>query len=193
MKTLLVNLYGAPCSGKSVKMLQLAIVGKMRRTFCEISAEVAKEYVVQHIPITREVQLQLTAEQFRRTRCFVGNVEVLVTDAPPFIGAFYAGYREMPDLADLEKTFAQYDADLRAAAHTVVNIYMWRNHAYEEAGRLETECEDQRLAKSMHAFVREKHAGQILLEARSTDSPDHLWERIMTAADDGEGPDSIWI
>jgi hypothetical protein len=52
MNTLLINLYGAPCSGKSVKMLQLAVVGKMRRVFCELSAEVAKEYVVQHIPIT---------------------------------------------------------------------------------------------------------------------------------------------
>src|SRR5580698_9817672 len=90
MKTLLVNLFGAPCSGKSVKMMQLAVVGKMRRVFCEISAEVAKEYVVQHIPITRAVQLELTAEQVRRLKCFVGNAEVVVTDAPVLIGAFYS-------------------------------------------------------------------------------------------------------
>jgi hypothetical protein len=192
MNTLLVNLYGAPCSGKSVKMMQLAVVGKMRRVFCELSAEVAKEYVVQHIPITRDIQLQLTAEQFRRTRCFVGHVEVLVTDAPPLIGAFYAGYREMPDLDALEQTFTQYDADLRAAAHKVIHVYMWRNHPYDEAGRLESECEDETISQRMWAFVREKHAGQTLLEARSTDSPDALWERIMAAADD-EGGASIVI
>jgi hypothetical protein len=184
MNTLLINLYGAPCSGKSVKMLQLAVVGKMRRVFCELSAEVAKEYVVQHIPITRDIQLQLTAEQFRRTRCFVGHVEVLVTDAPPLIGAFYAGYREMADVTALEKLFAQYDADLRAAAHQVINVYMWRNHPYDEAGRLESECEDHTLAQRMWAFVQQKHAGQKILEAHSTDSPEALWERILAAAKD---------
>ncbi len=159
MKTLLVNLYGAPCSGKSVKMMQLAVVGKLRRSFCEIATEVAKEYVVQHIPITREVQLQLTAEQMRRLRCFVGHVEVVVTDAPVLIGAFYARYREMENLADLESRFIAYDAEMRARAGRIVNVYMWRNHPYDEAGRLESECEDKTIADRMWAFVQREACG----------------------------------
>jgi hypothetical protein len=90
----------------------------------------------------------------------------------------------MADVTALEKLFAQYDADLRAAAHQVINVYMWRNHPYDEAGRLESECEDHTLAQRMWAFVQQKHAGQKILEAHSTDSPEALWERILAAAKD---------
>ena len=102
MKTLLVNLFGAPCSGKSVKMMQLAVVGKMRRYFCEMCAEVAKEYVVPGVPITRAVQMELTKEQRRRLLCFVGYAGVVVTDAPVLIGAFYGRHRVMEGLAEID-------------------------------------------------------------------------------------------
>src|SRR4051812_9037471 len=118
MKTLLINLYGAPCSGKSVKMMQLGVVGKLRRRFCEICAEVAKEYVVQKIPITGEVQWELTREQFRRLTCFVGNVEVLVTDAPPLIGAFYAGYHKLERAEEMAGEFDWFSRDLRGRAES---------------------------------------------------------------------------
>jgi len=183
MKTLLVNLYGAPCSGKSVKMMQLAVVGKLRRVFCEISAEVAKEYVVKKIPITREVQWNLTHEQARRLLCFVGHVEVLVTDAPPLIGAFYAHYRKLEGLDEIDREFGKLDAEVRSRAERVVNVYMWRDHPYDEAGRLESEHEDEEIAKRMWTFVRQRHAGQIIVEARSTEPPEVVWERVMQAAE----------
>ena len=63
-----------------------------------------------------------------------------------------------------------------------MNVYMWRDHAYEEAGRLESECEDEIIAKSMWAYVQEKCRGQIVIEGRSTESAEVIWERIMMAA-----------
>jgi hypothetical protein len=178
MKTLVVNLYGAPCSGKSVKMLQLGVVGKLRGAFCEICAEVAKEYVVQGIPITGEVQRALTREQTRRMLCFVGNVEVVVTDAPPLIGAFYAGYHCMEGAAEMVELFEGYRQKIAARADRVANVYMWRDHPYEPRGRIESEGEDAEIARQMWAFVRERYAEEALFEARSTDSPEALWERV---------------
>ncbi len=169
MKTLLVNLYGAPCSGKSVKMMQLAVVGKMRRAFCEVCPEVAKEYVVQHIEITGEIQWNLTREQLRRLHCFVGHVGVVVTDAPVMFGAFYAGYRGFENAGEMERVFAGLAGEVSAKAEAVVNVYLWRDHPYEEAGRLECEREDEEIARRMWAFVRAKHAGEVILEAKSTD------------------------
>ena len=182
MNTLLVHLYGAPCSGKSVKMMQLAVVGKLRRHYCEICAEVAKEYVVQKIPITREVQWNLTREQHRRLLCFTGKVEILITDAPVLIGGFYAHYRNLANLDEIDNEFALMDAEVRSRADRVVNVYMWRNHPYDESGRLENEAEDANIARLMWDYVKDRHEGQTIIEARSTDNPDDLFDRILKAA-----------
>ena len=182
MNTLLIHLYGAPCSGKSVKMMQLAVVGKLRRHFCEICAEVAKEYVVQKIPITREIQWNLTREQQRRLLCFVGNVEILITDAPVLIGGFYAHYRNLANLEEIDREFARMDAEVRAKAHRVVNVYMWRDHPYDESGRLECEAEDTEIANRMWEYVKTRHAGQTIIEARSTESPEDIFDRILSAS-----------
>jgi hypothetical protein len=180
--TLLINLFGAPCSGKSVKMMQLAIHAKLQRIFCEISAEVAKEYVVPQIPITRDVQLDLSTEQARRLNCFVGHAAVVITDAPIMIGAFYAQYRRLEHPGDLETLFPSLAQSVHARAHKIVNVYIWRNHPYDPAGRLEPECEDTAIAAAMLRFVQHHTKGQPLLEAQSTDPTDALWWRILAAA-----------
>jgi hypothetical protein len=186
MKTLLVNIYGAPCSGKSVKMMQLGAVGKLRGVYAEISAEVAKEYVVQHIPITGPVQWTLTREQARRMKCFAGRVDVLITDAPVLIGAFYARYHRYVE--KMEPEFDQLDREINAQAKHVVNVYIWRNHPYDTRGRLETEEIDEEIARRMWEFVKEKHGRQPLIEAQSTDSPETLWDRIMATAEAASEP-----
>src|SRR5437764_12875764 len=102
MKTRLINLYGAPSSGKSVMMLRLAALAKLRGEFCEVCPEVAKEYVVQEIPITGPVQREITREQHRRLLPFIGHVEYLITDAPLLIGGFYSEHHaqfEAPQIA----------------------------------------------------------------------------------------------
>jgi hypothetical protein len=188
MPTLLLNLYGAPSSGKSVKMLQLAALAKCRGLFAEICPEVAKEYVVQHIPISATVQRELSAEQTRRMLCFAGNVELLITDAPPLIGAFYAHHHALHGAAEMTALFQSYRRQIaaRAAADTpaapTVNLYIWRNHPYDPRGRIESESEDTLIARTMHAFVHTHHAGEPLLEARSTDDPAPLLDRILSAA-----------
>lgn len=181
MDTLLVNLYGAPCSGKSVKMMQLTVAAKIRGVYCEMCAEVAKEYVVQHIRIDRDVQWEITREQVRRLSCFVGNVEAVVTDAPVQIGGFYARYHGYAGFGEMERDFDSLASKMKMRASRVVNVYMWRDHPYVEAGRLESEGEDAEIARRMWEYTREKHAGEIILEARSTENPDVLWDRVLSA------------
>ena len=180
MPTLLINLYGAPCSGKSIKMMQLAVHAKLLGIFCEISAEVAKEYVVQKIPITREIQLALSAEQARRLHCFVGHTQAVITDAPIMIGAYYSQYRNLSQSEDLAH-FQKMAADLHAKAAKIINLYIWRKHPYEERGRLETESEHHHIATEMYNFVKHHTKNQPLLEAQSTDTPAELWTRIESA------------
>jgi hypothetical protein len=166
-------------------MMQLGVEGKLRGIYCEISPEVAKEYVVQHISINSEIQQALTREQVRRFRCFIGHVEMLVTDAPALIGAFYARYHRMGADVALEEEFLGLDRALRAEVRTTVNVYVWRNHGYDQRGRVESEAEDAEIARRMWTFVREKHAGQIILEIQSTDTPADVLDRIHAAAERG--------
>jgi hypothetical protein len=188
MQTLLLNLYGAPSSGKSVKMLQLAALAKCRGLFAEICPEVAKEYVVQHIPISAPVQRELSAEQTRRMLCFAGNVDLLITDAPPLIGAFYAHHHALQGAQDMTALFQSYRRHIAAKAAAdapaapTVNVYIWRNHPYDPRGRIESGSEDTIIANSMWSFVKTHHAHEPLLQARSTDSPDALLDRILAAA-----------
>lgn len=177
--TTLINLYGAPCSGKSVKMLQLAALAKMRGHFCEICPEVAKEYVVQGIAITGAVQRELTREQMRRLQCFAGNVELLITDAPPLIGAFYAEFHRMENAAAIAMEFQRYRERIAGRIARTLNVYCWRDHPYVCAGRVETEGEDAEIARRMWQFVQQQHGDEPLLEVKSTDDPGVLLDRLL--------------
>jgi hypothetical protein len=180
-RTRIVNLYGAPSSGKTVKMLQLATVAKLAGHFCEVCPEVAKEYVIQEIPITPAIQLEITREQFRRMKQFVSYVDYLVTDAPILIGAFYAEDHAYAEAPGLLAEFQTYRRELHEVAD-IVNVYVTRQHRFIQHGRYQTEEHAQRIEHDMLRFVQNHHDTKTLLQIPSTTDPAELWPVLQSAA-----------
>jgi hypothetical protein len=179
VKTRLINLYGAPSSGKSVLMLRLAALAKLRGAFCEICPEVAKEYVVRGVKITGPVQREITREQHRRLMHFVGYVDYVITDAPLLIGGFYAEDHSYPEAAEIVTWAGSIQNDLvREGTADIVNVYVTRDHAYVPHGRYQGEPEAQRIERDMLAFVRRHHQGDGLIEVKSSVGVEGLWQRV---------------
>src|SRR5258708_18747702 len=156
MRTRLINLYGAPCSGKSVMMMRLGALAKTRGHFCEVCPEVAKEYVVRGITITGPIQRLITREQHRRLLHFINHVYYLITDAPLLIGGFYAEDHAYPEAPEIVAWAAAEQSSIQRVAD-VINVYVTRDHPFVEHGRYQDESNAQRIERDMLAFVRRHH------------------------------------
>src|SRR5436190_2402772 len=150
MRTRLINLYGAPSSGKSVMMLRLAALAKLRGEFCEVCPEVAKEYVVRDIKITGPTQREITREQHRRLMHFVGYVDYLITDAPLLIGGFYAEDHSYPEALEIVTWASGVHREMSRIAD-VVNVYVTRQHPFVQHGRYQDEANAIRIERDMLA------------------------------------------
>lgn len=107
--TKIINLIGAPSSGKSVLRAylynRLKIESSQR---IEEVTEFAKDLVYENLNLLKD-QFYVTAEQNRRIQRLLGKVDVVVNDSPIILGAIYND--SLPPVWDkfLADTFEQYD------------------------------------------------------------------------------------
>lgn len=134
-KTLIINLWGGPGTGKSTGATYIFSKLKMLGYDCEYVSEYAKDKVWEDNKAVFNCQMYLTGKQaFKISRCF-GNVDVIVTDAPIRAGMRYARLQGNEPLADAINFEANKYED------SEVNILLKRVKPYNPNGRLETEEE----------------------------------------------------
>lgn len=145
-----INFCGSAGAGKSTAALGLAYAMKQRYVEVELIDEYAKRLILAGSQHMLDDQLSILAEQ--NSRLFYANspqnkIQYVITDSPLFLSAFYTppGYPTSftPFVFDM---FNRYDN---------VNIFLERNHPYNQAGRLQTEAESdadsQRMKQMLHA------------------------------------------
>lgn len=81
-KTIVVNLFGGPCSCKTTFCAAIFAELKKRDINCEMALEFAKEIVYEGNLNRLKNQLYLFSEQHERITRLVGKVDVIVTDSP---------------------------------------------------------------------------------------------------------------
>lgn len=107
--TKIINLLGAPSSGKSVLRAylynRLKIESKLK---IEEVTEFAKDLVYEN-PSLLEDQFYVTAEQHRRIRRLIGKVDIVINDSPIILGAIYN--QTLPSIWNkfLAELYQQYD------------------------------------------------------------------------------------
>lgn len=135
MNTIVVNLIAPPSSGKSTIASAVFAELKWRGIECELVSEFAKELVWEQRHETFKDELYIFAKQNHRLFRLKDKVDVVVTDRPIILSAFYNNKygdksTEFEDIVLHEHN--KYDN---------LNVYLNRKKPYNPNGRNQTEEE----------------------------------------------------
>lgn len=143
-KTLVVNLYGAPGAGKSTGAAYIFYKLKQSGINCELVTEFAKDKVWEGAKAVFEDGCYIFGKQHFRMHRLMGKVDVVITDSPLLVSAFYSeGFRdELTSIA--KKSFDKFQ----------VSYFINRVKAYNPKGRFQTEDESNQVASEMWKFLK---------------------------------------
>ncbi len=131
-KNIVVNLFGAPGSGKSTAMAYIFASLKMRGINCEMAPEYAKELFYEENFTAFENQVFIFGNQFYRIARLMDKVDVVITDAPAFISIYYN------NLECAKEEFNMFIAQVNNTFNNR-NYYLKRVVEYDTNGRHQSE------------------------------------------------------
>ena len=136
MKTIIINLFGGPGTGKSTLMAQLYAKLKILGYETEMAPEFAKEKVWEESYKTLEDQIYVFAKQLHKINRLIGKVDIIICDSPLPFSLIY-------DKTKNEK-FASLVMD-QFNSFTNLNFFITRSTSYITKGRLQTEEESKQI------------------------------------------------
>ncbi len=149
--TMIVNLYGAPGSGKSTAAAYIFSKLKMAGIDAEYVTEYAKDKVWENNQEVFKSQFCISGKQaFKISRCY-GKVDVIITDSPIRLGKIYADLNGRPQLglACLE------EANQYPSGHCI-EILLHRVTPYSTNGRNQTEEEADKIEDAIEIMLSEE-------------------------------------
>jgi len=144
---MVVNLFGAPSSGKSTGAAYIFSKLKMAGVNAELVTEFAKDKVWEETKAVFQNQIYIFGKQdFKVSRCYK-KVDVVITDSPIYNSKVYNNFSgEKKRLLDelILETFNGYEN---------VNFFINRVKAYNPVGRFQTEDEAKQVAIDIHNML----------------------------------------
>lgn len=160
-----LNIFGAPGSGKSLAALGLVGWLKRMRWNAEYVPEFAKDQVWANSSHKLKMQNWIFANQEMRLRMLSSRIAFAVTDSPLPLSVFYEPDGYPSSFRSLVfYFFNEYDN---------VNVFLKRTHAYSTVGRMQNEAEAQQMELRMEAFLHEFDIPFIAMDAADA-SPENL-------------------
>lgn len=141
----LINLWGAPGTGKSTTCALLFGLMKLRGLKVEMAREYAKDVVWEKRFHLFEHQNYIFAKQCQRLYV-LRDLDWVVTDCPIMLSAYYAP-------SDYSKHFGPLVREVHDSFDNV-NIFLHRTKAYDPMGRMQTELEADVVSKELEAFLK---------------------------------------
>lgn len=154
IKTLIVNLYGGPGTGKSTTAALIFAKLKQLGHNAELVREYVKEWAWENRHPGPFDQFYFFGKQSRKESLLYGKVDFIVTDSPVSLAAFYAQKFSCPTTANGIATVvdAFYTAG-KAAGHRYMDVFLERTKAYNPKGRFQTEGEAVAMDNQMEQFL----------------------------------------
>lgn len=140
---MIVNIVGAPCSGKSTLACSLFSKLKSDHHSAEYVAEYAKQLVWQDELDLLDNQYYVATQQYKMINSVHGKVDYLICDSPLFISLFYNEYNKK-NVSDVQKTKTMI-LDRMKEFEDSMYIFIKRNkqNSYDLNGRVHTEKESE--------------------------------------------------
>lgn len=150
IKTLNVNLFGAPGSGKSTMMAALFSKLKMAGYDVEMTPEYAKRKVWEESFDVLNDQVYIFGKQYHSMHILQGKVDVVITDSPLLLSMYYVAHNETP--VNIENTLKW----LALAAHhnmDNLNIMVNRVKPYNPKGRMQNVFESDEIGIELKTIL----------------------------------------
>lgn len=150
MSAVIINIFGAPGAGKSTTATGVFSKLKLGGFNCEYVPEVAKDFTWEGRKETLTYQAYVHAKQLRNIERLMTKVDIIVTDSPPLLSAFYAKFYGV----SYPESFVRWVRDCHERyLQPTLDFYLTRVKPYNPAGRNQTEAESYILANAMAEWV----------------------------------------
>ena len=147
--SLVVSLYGGPCSGKSTTMAGVFAKLKCLGIEAEMTSEFAKEKIWENSIDLLNNQIYVFGQQLQSIVRLVGKVDVVVTDSPLLLSIIY-GKNEVPEFKPLviavNKRFR------------MLNFFLRRSTPFHHKGRIHNESESKDIDQKIELLLSEVKA-----------------------------------
>lgn len=150
--TTVINLYGAPGAGKSSGAVYVFSKLKLDGINCEYVPEFAKDKCWEDnrtVFGTPENQFFIGANQFYRMIILKDKVDVIITDSPIYLNAFYGNSKL------LGKEYETIMFRLSEMFNNI-NFFINRTKKYCNSGRSQTEEQSNEMAKEIKNFIKNR-------------------------------------
>lgn len=142
-KTLVVNLFGGPGTGKSTGAAYIFSRLKLEGVDAELVTEYAKDKVWEKNSKVFDCQMYLSGKQLWKIKRCLGEVDVIVTDSPILQGCIYLDENDPLRKALIKEHFKM----------SSLNIMLHRVKAYNPNGRNQTEEEAEEMDEKIRHML----------------------------------------
>ena len=171
MKTIIVNLFGAPGAGKSTGAAYIFSKIKMAGVNAELVTEFAKDKVWEESKEVFNNQIYIFGKQSFKISRVMNKVDVIITDSPIILSSFYNSDEMIQEELDalVMKTFNSYNN---------MNYFIERVKPYQGKGRFQTEEESDQIADEVSTLLDEKEVDYEVI-AGDTEGYDYIVKQIL--------------
>lgn len=154
--TVVINLYGGPCSGKSTAAAQLFAEMKAKDLNCELVREFVKQWAWEGRKPVSFDQFYLFGNQSRLESSLYGKVDYIVTDCPVLITSYYAAvFGNIEQARCFQQMLTTYLEMAEDAGHTHLHYFLERTNKYDPKGRFESEARAREVDEEMKYYLHD--------------------------------------
>lgn len=137
-RTLIVELYAGPSSGKSTYAAALYAQLKQAKVSVELAREYVKRWAWEGRAIGAFDEYYVLGKQIHEESSLLGKVAVVVTDRPVLLSTVYASLYAPPRIAQgIRNAVTSYYDAVAEAGHRRIAVRMKRRGDYDARGRFE--------------------------------------------------------
>lgn len=160
MRTVVINIFGAPGAGKSSFAALIFSEMKRQGLSAELVTEVAKDLVYRDDFHGLKMQLPVAGVQYERVQRLVGRVHFVATDSPVLLSAIYAP----PDYPRAFHDLMVWAHQSVPAINAILPLVETR---YRPEGRIHSLKQATQLDREIAALVRKTSARDTILVVRA--------------------------
>jgi nicotinamide riboside kinase len=171
-KPIVINLYGGPGAGKSTKAMKLTAFLKENGISAEYVAEYAKDMTWQQSFRVLSNQMYVFGKQQHKIWRCADQVEVVITDGALLNSLVYG----------TDTTSALFKELVIEEYHKFdnINVFLYRNHPYEQAGRSQNEQEAAMLGNVIYSIVQEVIGKFDYFISTGSPSEEKMFQELLT-------------
>ena len=147
-KTVIVNLYGAPGAGKSTGSAYIFGQLKMNNISVELVREFVKDKIYEKSEGVFNDQVYILGKQHFRQTNVKGNVDVIITDCPLIIQAYYTDKYKFPYADELRQLVLKL-----YSLENNINYFVNRDKPYNPDGRFQTEADSDSISSNLKEYL----------------------------------------